>query len=274
MENENKHMSDYNIPVKGGETNMEGYAKAKAVASKLKAEKEESEVKEQETRKIATTQVNAVALPKSYFNDNVNVGLSDLSVDDVPIPTLSIVQSSSKFRDEDGRPFTPGFLYYKALKKAYEVVECSVLVIKKREMPSYEDKTQLERTYIFLGVLHPEKVPFLMYNKSTGYFAARQFIGEVKARKYPMYALKVEITTEKRQNAQGEWFVPVFNVVGLEADPDEIVTLEGLAKEYESNSSAIRSEEEDRHVEAKAVEEKIETAPEDGEVVDPTDIPF
>lgn len=221
-----------------------------------------------------TTESKALALPEQYFADNANVGLSSLSVDDVPIPTLSVIQSGSKMRDNDGRPFTPGRLYYKALQTDFEIVECNILVITKKDMPSYTDHTKLERTYMFLGVMKPNDTPFLMFNKSSSYFAARQFIGTVKARKYPMYALQVQISTEKRQNDMGEWFVPVFTIVGVESNPDRIINLENLAKDYDMNQEAIRSEEEQPQVvnsqqaEETVTEETVET----GEVVDPDQV--
>lgn len=178
-------------------------------------------------------------LDDSYFKDNMNVGLSGLSTEDVPIPTLSVIQSGSKMKDPDGRPYTPGKLYHKALKQEFDTVNCSILVITKKDMPQYEKRDQLERTYVILGVIFPGQTPFMMYNKSSAYFSTRQFIGEVRANKTPMYVLKVKITTEARQNDLGDWFVPVFNIVGKHEDSNVILALENLAKEYDMNRENI-----------------------------------
>jgi hypothetical protein len=226
-----------------------------------------------------------IALPKDYYDQNANVGLSGLDATDVPIPTLTVIQTNSKVRDEEGRPLIPGKFYYKALKLAYDVVEASILVITKKMMPSYEDRSVMERTYMVLGCLYPGQMPFLMYNKSSAYFATRQFIGEVKARKLPMYVLKVQLTSEKRQNEYGEWFMPIFNIVGVETDPDKIVILENLAKEYDMNQEGIRSEDEERkaslHEVSKAgqpvnqdIGSEKQTMGKSKDAVDPGDIPF
>lgn len=222
------------------------------------------------------------ALGEEYFKANSNVGLSGLTVEDTPIPTLSVVQSTSKFRDNDGRPYRPGQLYYKALKMAFDSVTCAILVINKKQMPSYENRDQLERTFMVLGVIMPNQMPFMFYAKSSSYFAVRQFIGEVKALQKPMYALNVQIDSEKRQNDQGEWYVPVFNITGLESNPETIVTLEELAKTFDENRDAIQSEEE---VQAKQTQvapvevvvpdaEEVDTTKSENQPVAPEEIPF
>ena len=215
-------------------------------------------------------------LGKEYYRDNANVGLEDLGTEDIPIPSLSVIQSSSKLRDDEGRPYAPGNLYYKALKKVYTEVHCHILVIQKKDLPSYVDRETLERTYIFIGVIDPVMMPFIMYNKSSSYFSARQFIGEVKARKLPMYALDVTITTEKRSNDQGEWYVPVFNVAGLIDDPEKVVTLENLAKNYVENKDVIRGEDEEKKIDEVRVApvQKQAEAMSSDDIVDPDEIPF
>lgn len=215
-----------------------------------------------------------LVLPQEYFNKNQNVGLSGITSEDVPVPSLGIIQSNSKMKDDEGRPYIPGRFFYKALRKEYETVSGSILVISKRELPSYTDKNVLERTYMVLGVIEPGFMPFMLYCKSSAYFAVRQFIGEVKARKYPMYSLKIELSTEKRQNDMGEWFVPVFKITGVRDNPDELVMLEGLAKDYDMNQDNLRSEEEVKK-EAAANEGEIVPEPDQTDQgVEPEHIPF
>lgn len=244
-----------------------GLAGARAKAEELKAEQA---AKEEETA-IATQKgkENALAtLGDDYMTKNANVGLSGLDAEDIPIPTLSVIQSTSKFKDEDNRPYAPGGFYYKALKQNFNTVECSILVINKKLMASYTDPEVPERTYMVLGVIMPTQMPFMMYAKKSSYFAVRAFIGEVKARKVPMFALRVELTTELRQNDQGSWYVPVFNIVGVVDNPETIVVLEELAKTYDESRNTLKSEEDIEQTKA------LGTDAVTGQEVPESDMPF
>lgn len=215
-----------------------------------------------------------LALPEDYFQQNLNVGLSGIGVEDTPVPTLSIVQSGSKMRDSEGRPYTPGKLYYKALKQDYDVVQASILVITKKMMPSYSNRDELERTFMVLGCIMPVMTPFMMFCKSSGYFSVRNFIGEVKALKKPMYSLDVHISTEKRQNEQGEWYVPVFTIAGVQKDPNVIVTLEELAKDYDMVRDTIKSEDEVQPQQQAQESTSVQTGDVIQPNIDPEEIPF
>lgn len=181
-------------------------------------------------------------LDDKYFEQNANIGLEDLDPEDMPTPTLTLIQRTSKVVDSSGRPYMPGTFYYKATKQNLPEVKASILVFTKQESPSYNDKNVMERVYVFLGAIMPELQPFKMFLRSSGIGAAKQFLGEVKALKKPMYALDVEIFSVKRENEFGPYYVPQFNINGIRQSAEEIVLLEDLARTYSDNRHRISEE--------------------------------
>lgn len=189
-------------------------------------------------------------LSDTYFKQNLKVGLEELTPDDLPTPTITIVTPSSKARDKDGRPYIPGQFYFSGLKKAYSTIDITMLCYTKQELPSYEDKTILEKNYVFLGVIEEdgEMLPFKWYLKKTGIGAAKRLLGDVTAARMPMFALKLNATTQLKNGEKFDYHVVEFKITGVHQDPEKIIILENLAKNYAPNMAeeALKTETEEK----------------------------
>lgn len=189
-----------------------------------------------------------VKLDEAYFRDNLNVGMEQVSQEDVPMPTLALVQSNSKMKDEEGRPLIPGKFYYKGTGKVYDSVDCAFLVFTKKDAPSYANKDVLERVHIFMGAMLPEMEPFLYYFRGwglSGTTGSRFVIGRQKSMKVPMYALKLKLTSEAKSNDKGDFYIPVIKVMGVNENAEQVLVLEDLAKRFAGKLDSKIEEESD-----------------------------
>lgn len=206
---------------------------------------------EQEETAIQTEQPKELGtLSKEYFRQNLNVGLEEMTPDDLPTPTITLVTASSKMRDEEGRPYIPGLFYYKGLKKTYKELDITMLGYTKAMMPSYDDKEILEKNYVFFGVIEEEgeMLPFKWYLKKTGAGSAKRLLGDVKAARMPMFALKIHATAEAKSGEKFDYHIINFSIKGIHQDPEKVVILENLAKNYSPKMAeeALKIDEEER----------------------------
>ena len=194
-------------------------------------------------KELATQEENKeVALPNSWFEENMALGMEDLDSSDIPVPTLYLIQSNSKARDDDGRPYIPGKFFYKPLKKAYDIVNAHILSIQKDTRPSFANREVMESTYILFGVIMPEYLPFRLFCKGYGYGAVKRLNGEVKAYRKPLFTLNIKIGSTQKENEKGNFFVPEFYINNFETDSDKLMTLFELAKQFSDNRDKLKTD--------------------------------
>lgn len=169
-----------------------------------------------------------------YLKSRAKTGLSELSQDDIPTPSLILIQLNSAITDKDEKPLPRGMFYYKGDGSLFKEVTCSLLTFTKKDFPDYSDKSKMVKTYVFLGAIIPELKPFVLYLKSTGIGAAKQFFGQMTSMKVPMFALKVRLTSDKIESEKGTYWKINFHIDGVRDSMKELVTLETLTKKYES----------------------------------------
>lgn len=189
-------------------------------------------------------------LDGDYFKDKRRLGLETLTADDLPTPTINLIQSNSTLVDQDNRPLPRGQFFYKGTGEVMREVNCTMLVLDKKEMPDFSDKDVMVKTYVFLGVMNDTYQPFLLYLKRTGIGAAKDFLGKVRAMQVPMFAVNVTLLADKIDGEKGSYYKIRFQVNGLHENNETILKLEDLVNKY-----------------------KPEVQDEDGEV-NPSDIPF
>lgn len=218
------------------------------------------------------TDAKALAtLDDSYLKDNANIGLEDIGAEDLPTPTISIVQNNSTAVDEDGRPFPRGQFLYKGDNSIMKEVNCIFLSVSKTEFPDFNNKEEMVKTFVMLGVLEANRKPFLLYMKKTGAVAVRQFLGRIKFSGAPLFAHRVKLTTEEIKTTRGNYYVIKFNVLGLVDSMDTAVQMQELAQTY---GSSVRQQTKE------AAQPHDNIVPDDydetdnTETVDPSDIPF
>lgn len=197
---------------------------------------EDTATKPSATAPAKQTEEKAIAtLDESYLRNNANVGLEDIAPEDLPTPTLNVIQNNSTLVDAEGRPYPRGKFLYRGNDRLMNDVFCTFLSVTKTEFPDFSNKDEMVKTFVMLGALEPDWKPFILYMKKTGTMAVRQFIGKVKASQVPMFAHRVQLTTEEVKSPKGSYFVIKFNMLGMRKNMDEIVMLEEMAKTYGSH---------------------------------------
>ncbi len=212
---------------------------------------------------------NALAVVNDdYLKRNRSVGLEEVTPDDLPTPTLSLIQNNSTLTDEENKPYPRGEFFYKGNSKSYKEVTCTLLSFTKRDLPDFSNREELVKNYIFLGVLEDEGFkPFKLFLKRTGIGAAKQFLGAVAASNLPMFALKVVLTAEYIQGELGNYYKIKFTVKGKREDTSEILQLEKMARQY---GPLIKEEPQE---EAEVIQGDVQDPPPPGEK-GADDIPF
>lgn len=193
-----------------------------------------------ETKEASTPLPTELVQPKgdelaeveSMMRTDVRLGMEELEQEDIPTPSLMLIQNNSTLVDDNGVPYKRGMFFYKGTKQLFSEVSCSLLSFTKKEMPSFSNKELMEKTYVFLGVLDPEFKPFVLFLESTGIGAAKQFLGEVVARNVPMYSLKVKLSAETINGEKGTYYKIKFSIAGLRDDYSELSTVAGLTRKY------------------------------------------
>lgn len=195
-----------------------------------------SEIKETNTpvptEIVEATNSGFPATKEDLLKVDAKLGLEEMTQEDMPTPTLMLIQNNSTLVDDNGRPYPRGKFLYKGTKELYDEVSCSLLSFTKKDMPSFSDKEILERTYVFLGVLEPTLRPFILYLRSTGIGAAKQFLGEVVARNVPMYSLQVKLSSESVKGEKGTYYKIKFTVAGFTDDYKKLAVIAGLTRKY------------------------------------------
>lgn len=171
-------------------------------------------------------------LDEKYLRDNAKVGIEDVNPEDLPTPTIVLIQKNSDLTDEDGRPLPRGQFFYRGNNRLMKEVNCSFLSVTKTELPDFINKDEKVKTFVLLGALEPDWRPFLMYMNKTKMQTVRHFLGQITTAQMPMFAQKVRITAEEVNSPKGDYYVPRLQVLGLRENMDEIVMLEDMAKTY------------------------------------------
>lgn len=166
------------------------------------------------------------------FAENKNLGLENITAEDLPTPTLTLIQNNSTLQDEEGRPYPRGQFYYKGTKEVFKEVNCSLLTFDKKDMPDFSNKEVSVKTYIFMGALEPGYKPFLLYLKRSGIGAAKQYLADVVAKGLPMFALKTKLVSEKVDGEKGSYYKIKFEITGVRDDAQELMMLEKLTRKY------------------------------------------
>ena len=206
------------------------------------------------------TDDKAITLPNDYYTDRAKLGIELIGPEDLATPTLQLIQATSKVKDEDGRPYITGTWYHSLTKKTYKNPLVTFLVFQKQNLPSYSDKTVMERNYIYYGVMLPGQEPFKTYFRSSAIGVAKKFNSQIVASKSPMYSFAVELGSEFVQSDLGDYYKPVLNVQGKHTNPDLVVALEELTRQF--STEAVDEAELPYQISGKE------------EVVDPDKIPF
>lgn len=213
-----------------------GYEKARAVREEL--DNNTVRVSSEETEKTNVSlstneqEKGLSVIDDAYFTDNMRLGTEQLTPDDLATPTLTIIQPNNKLTDDDGRPYARGKFFYSGTKEIFDSVNVSFLVFSKADLPSFADKTVMQKNYIYFGAIMPGAKLFKLYLRSTGIGQAKKFNSDVVALKKPMYTLDVTLSSSFVQGENGDYYKIEFKINGVRTNPEEILMLEDLTRQF------------------------------------------
>jgi hypothetical protein len=182
-----------------------------------KLRKEKMVDKTQESKEI-TLKAGAIA---RIYNDP-NLGTECITPEDLAPTRLKVLYATSKAELPQGEAINPGYFHRDDLNQQFKSIRVSFITVKKTEQENF-NKTGFEAVKNFYGIFEGNIDPFLYTVRSTALSSASKFLSEVKRiqhkYKLPMYALKVELTTNKRETfdkktgQKGLVYLPVFTVL-------------------------------------------------------------
>lgn len=177
-------------------------------------------------------QTDLALVDEKYLAERANLGMEEVEADDIPTPTLLLTQDISKVVDAEGKKIPAGKFYYSGTGQVFDEVDVTFLIITKKETPDFQTK-QPTPTHVYLGVMHPDLTPFLMFFKNTGLFSSKEFLGKVRAMKSPMYAVNVKLIAEQTSFEKNTWWKIRFQIIGTKENMSELVILEDLIHQYQ-----------------------------------------
>lgn len=177
-------------------------------------------------------QPKELANVQSFLKENRSLGAEEASQEDLRTPTLMLIQNNSTITDDENRPYARGKFFYKGTRALIDVVEGVILTFSKVEMPTYSDKSVKEKQYKLAGVLGEKKLPFVMYLRSTGIGAFKNFYTEVHNADRPLFSVAVKMTVEKIDGEKGTYYKPKFSIKSMIDSMEELQVLRELTKRF------------------------------------------
>lgn len=210
----------------------EGEKAFREMGEKLKAEKEakvESDKKGTELALNQLAQLRQNADLAKMYSESSQVGADNLS-GELPLLKVHSVGKSTKNELSDGTEPKDGWFFYKPTGEQFETVRCHILTISKGFRAEGMEKKMIFNQVIG-GVIMDgaEMKPFIMY--MTGLKLSPMWDFGKAASKYtkmkpisiPMFALTVNMKTEKVANNYGKSWIINFEIMKHEDGSPELV---------------------------------------------------
>jgi hypothetical protein len=238
-----------------------GLEQARETAQKLKDEKaKEDAVKEQE-KAVALTQLAELSknseLAKMY-SESAQVGAENLA-GELPLLKVHSTGRSTKNDLADGTEPSDGSFFYKPNREEFKAITCHILTISKGfRAAGIQEPGNTEAREVFNQIVGgvivdgKEYKPFIMY--FTGLKLSNLWDFGKKANKYthakpipiPMFALTVQLSTEKIANKYGKSWVVNFEIKKsadgspeLVMDPGEFQFLKDHVSDVEDTIASL-----------------------------------
>lgn len=165
----------------------------------------------QETTSPPTSDSVSTLVLADKFKEDSSLGLEDVRKDDLPIPTLRLVQKSS---DEatlvDGSKADTGDFYFGSLSKSWKSPEVIFLKAKKIQLHSKYKNVDEDR-WAMLGVMPDlDYAPFMLFTPVTSNKSAASFIASVIASKRPIFSFKVKLESREIDGDKGKYYIISF----------------------------------------------------------------
>lgn len=230
---------------------MTAQDKAREVANKLRAEKEEKEAGEEKNVQAAKSQLAAIqdnSNLAAMYNESATVGAENIGGQSLPILRVHAAGKSTTNELEDGSEPLDGSFYYKPTKEDLgNEIDVHILTISRgfKTEPLEGSSKPYLWNQIVGGIIDNDK-PFLMYFTGTKLQNLWNFgkeAGQYTHRKpvaFPMFSLKVKLSTRKGEKGQyaAPWIVD-FKIIRTEDGQPELILDEGEFQYIKDNVKTI-----------------------------------
>lgn len=197
------------------------------------------------------------AIASLYGGNIANAGTEDVTSNDLNIPTLKLIQDSTKDLEDKH----VGYFYRSDTKEQLPFVECNLVAVISQEVDNY-NKTGKEVQKVYFGYFKDTKEAFRMYVRGWSLDTHRKFQSEVLTYKnrlgVPMFALSVKLMSDRRigKNKVGiDYDVKCidFRIVKKENDaskpvvetnPDRVAFLYEAVDKFKQAAATLPQEEE------------------------------
>lgn len=272
--------------------------KARAVADKLRKEKEEKEAGSEKNIEAAKSQLAAIQANSNLaamYNESANVGAENIGGQSLPILRVHSAGKSTTNELEDGSEPGDGHFFYKPTKQDLgKEIDVHILTISRGYYTAPMEGSVKDKIWnqIVGGIIGTDK-PFMMYftgSKLQNLWNFGKEASQYTKRKpvaFPMFSLKIQLTTRKGEKGQyaAPWLVD-FTIFKTEEGNPELVMDEGEFQYLKDNvstmeetiagviaSKELKSPTAATSIDAEPINgEEVESNPFDG--VDADEIPF
>lgn len=201
---------------------MNGIDKARAVADGLRAETTAEKEKSEQTKALIVNNLKSIQeneeLAKMYA-ESAQVGAENLAGELPLLKVHSVGRSESTLAD--GSEPTDGYFFYKPTQEQFEKVRCHILTISKGfKAKGLEGGKAEVFNQILSGIIldGKEMKPFMMYMTGLKLAPMWEFGKEIakytraKPMGIPIFALTVNLTTERVKNSFGKSWIVKFEI--------------------------------------------------------------
>ena len=261
----------------------EGEARLKERVAKLKADTAQKGLAEKENMDLVVNQLAALknnSQLATMYAENAQVGAKNLA-GELPLLKVHATGRSIKNVLSSGQEPNDGWFFYKVTAEQFEIVRCHILTISRGfRAEGMEGKEDVFNQILGGLILDGDDIkPFIMY--FTGLKLSYLWEFGKEANKYthakpvpiPMFALTIELKTEKVTNSYGKSWVVKFEIVKdkedipiLVMDPAKFQFLKEKVEKVEDTIASL--------IATKANKEGEEVIEPVHEVPPPDDMPF
>lgn len=218
---------------------MSEQEKARAVADKLRKEKEEKDASSEKNVEAAKSQlanIEANSNLAAMYNESANVGAENIGGQSLPILRVHAAGKSTNNELEDGGEPKDGNFFYKPTKEDLgNEIDVHILTISRGYKSEPMEGSDKDYTFnqIVGGIIGNDK-PFVMYfngSKLQNLWNFGKEAGQYTRRKpvaFPMFSLKIQLSTRKGEKGKyaAPWIVD-FKIIRTEESQPELIMDEG-----------------------------------------------
>lgn len=230
---------------------MTGQEKAQETRDKIAGEVNIGEAAKEAQMVEAKTSIAAIAQNKELsdiYNESANLGSEAVAGESLPLLKVHVAGRSQNDELANGQEPHNGWFYSKRTKTEYEKVICHVLAISEGfRTDGIEGKTNIFNQILSGVIINDGNFePFMMFFTGTKLPKLWEFgkkaseYTKAKPQAIPMYALTVEMSTQKVTEGAKSWYIVNLEIVKDEVGNPVIVTDRDMAILLRDNVNKVK----------------------------------